>query len=125
MKYEDPNLYQSRDMANVQKFLRTERKGQTDGPKTTCSPIYRCGGIKMLVISIFYFLLNVFYHLEGNLHHLSNTEIVVCKCFQLGEAKMKSSAFLFRCGCKYLFNYLIPIVCSTRYNFIILSATID
>ena len=36
VKCEDPNSYQSKDMANVKVFADR----QTDGPKTICLPIY-------------------------------------------------------------------------------------
>jgi hypothetical protein len=49
MKYESPITYHSKDMANVKKFLQTDRQTDrlTDGQaKNYMPPIFQNGGIK-------------------------------------------------------------------------------
>ena len=45
---------------------------------------------KMLISSIFSFFHIVFYPFKEKLHHLYHAEIVFCKCFQFGQAKILS-----------------------------------
>ena len=44
MKYEGPNTYQTRDMANVKVFANKETEKRTSQKRY--APIYRCRGIK-------------------------------------------------------------------------------
>ena len=48
MKYEGPNFYQSKDMANVKVFADKQTDKWTNGQaKNYMTPIYRCGGIEI------------------------------------------------------------------------------